>query len=457
MKLNSLLILIFCLSIFYANAQDKSIVLTINEAVKIGLKNNVNLNTQKNQLQANQARKVQSIANFLPSVDASASFQRQDGIQIIPNTGAAASLTSDQFQGTLRSDLIIFNGFNRINTLIQNNSLLIAQTELVNRSHQDVINSVSSQYLQVLLDQELLRIAEENLNAQKVTLDQIKGQVEVGARAVTDEYNQNAQVKALEVTYLRAKMTLENDRAILAQTLQLDPAAAFTVARPDWVIDSSYLSSLTLDSLYEVALNNRSDYKQQQFLVKGNLHGTRASTSGYMPTLSAFVTYGSFYFADDSWKTNPDPDVVRPASFNEQFRNLNPQLAYGLSLSVPIFDRLQTRTNRIVNKVAYQNAILTRDNLEKSIKIDVQRTYRNFVTAIESYKSSLIQFEAAELAQRTQQESFDLGVSAQVALAQANQTFIQAAASKAQAEFTLLFQKILLDYALGTLKVEDIP
>ncbi|MFY7918069.1 MAG: TolC family protein, partial [Chryseotalea sp.] len=105
----------------------------------------------------------------------------------------------------------------------------------------------------------------------------------------------------------------------------------------------------------------------------------------------------------------------------------------------------------------YQNAILTRDNLEKSIKIDVQRSYRNFATAIESYKSSLVQFEAAELAQRTQQESFDLGVSAQVALAQANQTFIQAAASKAQAEFTLLFQKILLDYALGTLKVEDIP
>jgi outer membrane protein len=455
MKIINLLPLIFCLSIFYANAQDKSIVLTINEAVKIGLENNVNLNTQKNQLQANQARKVQSIVNFLPSVDASASFQRQDGIQIIPNTGAAASLTSDQFQSSVRSDFNIFNGFNRINTLIQNNNLVLAQTALVNRSHQDVINLVSSQYLQVLLDQELLRIAEENLNAQKVTLEQIKGQVEVGARAVTDEYNQNAQVKALEVTYLRAKITLENDRAVLSQTLQLDPAASFTVAKPNWVVDSSFLNSITLDSLYEVALNNRSDYKQQQYLVKGNLHGIRASTSGYLPTLSAFASYGSFYFVNDGWKTNPD--VPKPVSFNEQFRNLNPQLAYGLSLSIPIFDRLQTRTNRIVNKVAYQNAILTRDNLEKSIKIDVQRSYRNFVTAIESYKSSLIQFEAAELAQRTQQESFDLGVSAQVALAQANQTFIQAAASKAQAEFTLLFQKILLDYALGTLKVEDIP
>jgi outer membrane protein TolC len=88
-------------------------------------------------------------------------------------------------------------------------------------------------------------------------------------------------------------------------------------------------------------------------------------------------------------------------------------LSYGLNLTIPIFDRLQTRTNRVAGKVIYQNAILTRDNTLKSIKIDVQRTFKNYATAIESYQASLIQYDAAQLAFETQQESYKLGISAQ--------------------------------------------
>jgi hypothetical protein len=47
-----------------------------------------------------------------------------------------------------------------------------------------------------------------------------------------------------------------------------------------------------------------------------------------------------------------------------------------------------------------------------------------------------------------------LGISTQVALAQANQTYVLGAAAKVQAEVTLLFQKVLLEYALGTLQPE---
>jgi len=46
------------------------------------------------------------------------------------------------------------------------------------------------------------------------------------------------------------------------------------------------------------------------------------------------------------------------------------------------------------------------------------------------------------------------GPRTQVALAQANQTYVFGAAAKVQAEVTLLFQKVLLEYALGTLQPE---
>ncbi len=439
------------------DAQDPSVTthLTFEEAIKIGLEKNVTLNTQKNQLFAAQARKTQSVAQYLPNLNAQAVAQRTDGLQIDPTTGRGASLTSDQFFAQVQAGYVLFNGFGRVGVLKQNNDLFLAQDAFVKRSRQDLVFTVASQYLQVLLDQELLRIAEENLNAQKVLLEQVRGFVQVGSRPAVDEYNQDALVQSFQVLSQRARITLENDRAALAQTLQLDPSIPFTLVQPDRDTDIEYFRSLSLDSLYQIAIQHREDLKQQNYLVDAAQHAVTASTSGYFPVLSAFASYSSTYFASNFWEIVGDPDL-KPKPFENQFRRENPSLSYGLNLNIPIFDRLQTRTNRVFAKVSYQNAILTRDNTLKSIKIDVQRSFKNYLTAIESYESSLVQYDAGELALRTQRESYALGIASQVELAQANQTFVQAAASRAQAEVTLVFQKVLLEYALGTLQVETL-
>jgi outer membrane protein TolC len=86
-----------------------------------------------------------------------------------------------------------------------------------------------------------------------------------------------------------------------------------------------------------------------------------------------------------------------------------------------------TRNNRVLSRVAYDNSVLQRENVEKTIKIEVKRTYSNYLTALQSFKASQVQFQAGELALKTQEESFILGIATQVALAQANQTYVQAA------------------------------
>lgn len=454
MKITNLLIFLSLLSFSVFSQTESKQRLTYKEALQIGLKNSVDFKSQQNLLDARAAQKVQAYGNYLPSLNAQGFAQRTDGLQIDPTTGSASNLTSDYIQGTLNANYILFNGFGRINTLKQNNYLFSAQSSLLKRSKQDIVYNVTSQFLQVLLDQELMRIAEENLALQGVILEQTKGYVEVGSRAEADQYTQDALVKNAEVTLLRAKITLENDRATLLQTLQLDPSVEIEVVRSDWEIDTNYFKSLSLDSLYRIAENYREDLRQQNYLVEASQSTMRLNSSGYYPTLSLFASYGSTYYATDSWKSNPD--VSRPASFREQFTNLNPALTYGINLQIPIFDRFQTRSSRITSKVTYENNILTRDNLVKKIKIDVQRSFKNYQTSLQSYDASLIEYQAGELALKTQKESYDLGIASQVELATANQTFVQAAASKAQAEVTLFFQQMLLEYALGTISIENL-
>lgn len=427
----------------YAQETAPAVKLSHKEAVKIGLEKNVILNQQKNTLFSRQVQKNQSIAAFTPNLYLQGQVYRKEGQQQNPENGNFEDLTIDNANASLNAELTIFNGFSRINTLNQNIQLFRSQSSLVQRTQQDVIFNVTSQYLQVLLDQELLKIAEENHKTQQVVLDQLNEQVALGSKAESEKYTQDAQVKNMELIALRARVTLENDKALLTQTLQLDPALPFEAAFPDFQ-DEYSLGNLVLDSLYKVALENRADLKQQDFLTKANRWAYKNASNGYYPSITLFASYGSNYYS-----------LLAP-SFKDQFWDQNPNLIYGVSFNVPIYDRFQTRSARVINKVTYENSKLERDNLEKTIKIDVQRALNNYRAAIQAYRASQAQFQAGELALKTQQESFLLGVSDQVALAQANQTYVQAAASKAQAEVTLVFQNVLLNYALGTLKFEDI-
>jgi len=434
--------LLVVISTISLRAQVQVTKLTFEEAVAIGLQRNVILNQQKNQLEATQAQKLNAIGNYMPNLNITGQAQRQEGQQANTTNGNLEDLTTDYLGAQINAGLTVFNGFRNYNNLTQSNNQLMAQGYLIKRSTQDVVSTVANQYLQVLLDQELVRIADENLKTQNTMLEQMKGYEEVGTRAITDVYIQDAQAKTSQVLLIRAKNTLLNDKSMLAQTLQLDPSQPFEVTYPVFAEDLNRYKNMSLDSLIAVAMANRADLKQFDHQVKANKYAYKSALSPALPSITLFGNYGSFYYsliADD---------------FSAQFGTTNPSLSYGANLTIPIFTRFQTRFQRTTFKVQFNNSVLNYQNLEKTVKLDVQRALNNFASALENYDASQAQFQAGELALQTQQESYELGISTQVALAQANQTYVLGAAAKAQAEVTLLFQKVLLEYALGTLQPE---
>lgn len=438
-------VIIFAIAnVFFLSAMaQQPAKLTFEEAVKIGLERNVTLNTQKNQLVVNQAQKLNTIGNFIPSLNVGGNLQHQSGQQQNQGTGELEDLETDYAGYQINANLTLFNGLTRLNNLKSSERQVSAQSYQVKRSSQDVIFNVASQYLQVLLDQELLKIAEENHTAQQVLLDKIQATYDVGARAIMDVYAQDAIVKGLKVTAIRAKNTLENDKSILAQTLQLDPAQPFEAVYPTFQQDYSNYQNVSLDSLIQVALANRPDLQQSNYQMRANKSLMRSATGRYIPTVTAYANYGSFYYS------------LLEGNFQQQIRTSNPSMTYGLNLTIPIFSQFQTRSLKTQARMQYENSELIRQNVEKTVKLDVQRSYNNYINAIESYNSSLSQFQSGEQSLQVQQESYLLGLTDQAALAQSNQIFVLAASSKVQAEVTLLFQKVLLEYALGVIKEDD--
>ncbi|HNP18646.1 MAG TPA: TolC family protein [Fulvivirga sp.] len=442
------LVLVSCA---FSQAQDQITIespLTFKEAVEIGLKKNINLKRQSNQLESIEAQRLNARGQYLPSLGISGQGMRTDGQQINSVSGAGENITSDRFGGSIDANYTLFNGFNRLQNMKASSMAFQAQSSGVQRAKQDVIADITNQFLQVLFDQELVRIAKENLETQEVILEQIKGFVESGIRAMPEEYSQIAIVKNNELLLIRAQNTYANDKSTLSQMLQFDPTLAYEIAVPEWNVEEVIALQYDLDELYNQATVNRYDLKQSQLQSEASKFQMKARSSGYLPSFGIFMSYGSQYFAIQGKEG--------VSSFNKQFFDLNPQLSYGFNFSIPLFDRFQTHSNKTQAKVNYLNAENDYENLQKTVLIDVQRAHQNFKNAIIGYRAAQAQLESAQLSFDLEKERYDLGLSSLVEYNQANQRFVQAQADMAQAKYTLLFQDILLQYAIGTLGIDDI-
>ncbi len=426
--------------------------LTFKEAVEIGLQSSVTLNQQKNNLYQSQAQKTFRIAQVGPQVSVDGNVGINKGNSFIRNTGEVVNATVDFASASLNVQLPVFNGLSATNTARMSASQLDAQLQQVKRSEQDVINSVSTQFLQVLLDQQLVKIAKENLELQKKQLDQVTAQVELGSRPPVDLYNQQAQVSNAELSVVQAEFTLIDDKTTLFQTLLIDPTIKTSVEEPSWDVNTIAADTQDVEQLLSVAATNRSDLKQAMFIEKSSKFSMQASKGNYLPSINAQYSYGSAY--------NQVRGTVRDSTyrdFNNQFYRDNVSQSIGVGISIPIFTGFQNRSSYVQSKVQYDNNQILTKNRQVLVKGDVIRAYENFQSIKKGYSASLAGLEASEMAFNLERERFDLGITSFVDFANANRIYVQAQTNMAQAKYRFLFQKILLDYSLGTLRFEDIP
>lgn len=434
-----------CFLLFQIYGQES---LTFKEAVSIGLKNNVTLKQQENLLISSNIAKQSSLLALGPTVSINGEAARTDGNSFNQQEGTVVNGVADAVGAQISASMPLFRGLSTLNNYRQSVSQNDAQVQFVKRTKQDVIRNVANQFLTCLLDQRLVSIRERSLEYQKKQFEQIKEQVSAGSRAEADLLNQEFQVKNAELLLLRAKTTLRNDKTTLAQTLMIDPYSEFTLVDPSWDINILSSEQLNVELLYETAKSQRADYIRTKANERASELNYTSSKGSYFPNVSLFANYGSFYnYIHD-----------RPnRTFEQQFTQDNTRLRYGVTFSIPIYGGFTNRAQVVQNKMLYQNAQLESENIEMTIKNDVLRAMQNYQDAILSYESAESQLRASEISYNLENERYTLGVSDIVALTLSLQNYTQAQADFESAKYTLMFQRLLLNYATGTLKFEDIP
>lgn len=425
-----------------AVAQD-TLKLNFEEAVSRALAHNLDYQILVNTQEVTKKQATSAFASHFPAASISSSFLRQTGQQFQQVEGeiVVTKETNNIVSPGLSLNMPIFNAGRRI--LDTQSALLDRQAgeNGLQRARQQVVFDVARRYMQVLLDQELLRIAQENRNSQKNLLLQIEGFVEAGLRTVSDLYNQQAEVARVESLVLDAELALANDQWLLSEYLQLEKGQIPFLEPLDLKSKMGISPELNLGYWTDQAYTSRKDLLQAELLENSYRKDFQAVKAILYPRVNAFYNYNTFY-------TSLDNRAIR-----SQLLDIYPQNTFGLSLSIPVFNGFMTRVDMARSKMTYQNQILRREALDRKVHQEVVLAYQTYLNAVKKSENSKVRLLAAQEAQKAVAERFRLGLSNFVDLATANQTLVNAEADLAQATYTLYFQEVWVKFAIGTLEV----
>lgn len=425
--------------------------ITLQEAIDIALENNYQLMQAENNKQLAESRVFSAKADFLPSLSGNFNGSLNVGRQFIQEDLSFEDARTKGVGGSLNTNITVFNGFANIANLRQSQAENQSTSEQNQRLRETVIFNTASRYLQVVLNEELLKISQSSLEASMSQLEQIRAQVDVGALPTVDLFNQEATVASDELTVIQRENVLEVSKAQLIRIMQDDSITDIETNVPS--VDDLTIApvNFNLNEMIDAALNNRSDFKAQQLAIESNEQAQIIARANLLPTITASAGISSRW--SDQFRV-PDPDnpsVREVASFSDQFFDLQRSRNIGFSVSIPIFSRWNNRTNLIASKIQLKNSVLELQNVRFQISEEVRQAYNDYTSIVKELESSQKSLIAAERAYETEQQRYEIGSTTLIELNLANANYVQAQSERVQAVYNFIFQERLLDYYIGQL------
>ncbi len=436
-------LLLFLLTPFYANAQTAT-ELTIEDAIDLALTNNFQLRQAENNLDLAETRIWSARADFLPSLNAQFSGTRQAGLDFIPEDLAFEDRVTYAVSGNISTNIPIFTGFRNIANLRSTEASKLSQEERLQRLRENIIFETASRYLQVVLNEQLLDIAEVTLEASMSQLEQVSAQVEVGARPTVDLFNQEATVASDELEIVQRQNALDVSIAQLLRIMQDESITDVITVLPEAEDLSLVPIDLNLQELIQTALESRSDYRAQEYEIESNINEIRIQRSNMLPSLSASASLSSRYSDQLT-----DPLTGRSVDFSDQFFDRSVTRTAGFTLQIPIFNRWNNRTSMQSAQIQLKNSRLELDNIRFQVSEEVRQAYNDYQSIVKQLESTEKALRAAERAYETELQRYEIGASTLIELNQANANFVQAQSNRIQTIYNFVFQEKILDYYLG--------
>ena len=416
---------------------------TLRDCIDYALENNITI--QRNRISAESAQEdvKTAKADFLPSLSGNISqrvVNRPNSARgtIISGDNITTSESKTSYNGSYGIDAnwTVYNGSKRVNTLKQQqlNSRIAELT--VDESENSIEENITQLYVQILYSAEAVKVNESTLEVSRKEFERGQELFNAGSIASSDLAQLEAQVSNDNYQLVTSQTTLQNYKLQLKQLLELDGDFEMDLFLPP-LDDSSVLIPLpTKDDVYQTALNLRPEIESSKLNIEASDMNIKISRAGYIPSLSLSAGIGT---------TNANGNDF---SFSEQVKQ-NWNNSIGLTLSIPIFDKRQTKSAVNKAKLQRQTSELDLMDNQKTLYKTIESLWLSANSAQQQYVAATQKLKSTQASYALVSEQFNLGMKNTVELLTEKNNLLSAQQETLQAKYTAILNAGLLRFYQG--------
>ena len=423
---------------------------SLRECCDYAVSHNISIKQQEN-IRQQRALQLSTARNSrLPDLNASASESFSFGRGLtLDNTYTNRSTSSTSF--SIGTSVPLFTGFQIPNQIKLNQLNLEAATADLEKARNDIRMQVAQGYVQILYNMEIADVAHRQIAIDSQQVARLETFVRNGKASQAELSQQQSTLAQARLTATQADNQLQLAVLALTQLLELPTPDGFTIVRPSSPVnrgiasvyqtatDATTTASLSPDAIYADALALKPEIEAERIRLSATERSIDIAKAGLYPSLSLSAGLQTNYY-----KTSG----MHAEAFGSQLKNNFAQYV-GLNLSVPIFNRFQTRNSIRAARLDRENQQLQLDNVKKSLYKEIQQVYYNALAAESKYNSSYAAAQSSHDAFVLVQAKYENGKSAITEFNEAKNNYLRSESDLVQARYELLYQKALLDFYRG--------
>lgn len=389
-------------------------------------------------LEDSRAAKTQAIGAFLPSVYGAVNGQMNFGRAIDPSTNTYTDVSTFNNGYGLEASLTVFDGLQRYNNL-----RLAKANEAMGRSgvraeKDDVALKVYKAYMDLVYCEGAVSQTAKKRDESRELLRQTSVMAEVGQKSDADVAQMRATLAADEYELAHMQSQTTKARLALKQLMGFPVDSALAVIQPSF--DDELLTAEDASQISAFAATDNPRIIKAQQNVEAARYSLRAARGALLPTISLSGGVSTSFFRNMNKGGH--------ASFSSQFRN-NAGEYVGLSLSIPLFDRLATystiRRRKTALVQAQENLAYEQSELRRII-VEAASDVENSTKEVEKMQE---QVEADSIASRLTTRKYEEGLASSIDVKTAAVTLLQSRVRLLQSQLTMAYNKRLLAYYKG--------
>ena len=441
---NHFLILLASISVSIGFSQEQPTSFSLEEAVAYAMEHNYSVINADRDLVDAQKQKWETIAGGLPQINGAISYQNQlkQPVSLLPaelaggEPGTFMPVVFSQPQSATATATLsqqIFDG-SYIVGVQATKAFLEYSANNKEKTDLDIRKSVVEAYGNVLLAYESATILEKNKENLEKNLYETQKIYENG---LGDEES----VEQLQITLSSIDNQLKNAIRLKGITLQMLnvliglPLAHPTVLTEDLdVLTQQQIAPLLLEE--ELNIENNIDYKIVENLNKQRFYELKLAKSRALPTLNAFVNYGSSSYSDDFNFLSGDAQWFDSSIL-------------GFDLNIPIFSSLKRSATTQRAKIALEKAKTQKTEAEQQIRLQVESAKSDYTLAIEQYNTAKQNLDLAERIERKNEVKYSEGLATSFELRQAQTQLYDTQQSYLQSMIDVINKKTALEIILN--------